>query len=78
MWDHYHDQHESMHAALKKRWMEVKDSKRLYPKIAYNTKNSYPMNSSKRNNKLANNMNNICNIWTSNSEIYQTLINSMV
>ena len=30
MWDHYHDQHQSMHAAPVKRWMEVKDSERLY------------------------------------------------
>jgi hypothetical protein len=40
-----------MHEAPKKRWMEVKDSKRLYLKISYNTKNSYPMNNSRRSNK---------------------------
>jgi len=32
MWDHYHDQHQSIHVALRKRWIEVKDSERLYPK----------------------------------------------
>lgn len=26
-----HDQHQSMHAAPRKMWMEVKDSERLYP-----------------------------------------------
>jgi len=32
MWDHCHDQYQSMHAAPRKRWMKVKDSEKLYPK----------------------------------------------
>jgi hypothetical protein len=32
MWNHYHDQHQSMHTAPRKRWMKVKDSKKLYLK----------------------------------------------
>ena len=30
-WDHYHDQHQSMHVTSRKRWMKVKDSEKLYP-----------------------------------------------
>ena len=33
---------------------------------------------SMRNNKLTNNINNICNVWMSNSETYQALNNSMI
>jgi len=31
MLDHRYDQHQSMHRAPRKRWMEVKDSERLCP-----------------------------------------------
>ena len=31
MWGYYHDQHQSTHAAPRKRWKEVKNFERLYP-----------------------------------------------
>jgi hypothetical protein len=67
-----------MHVTPRKRWMKEKNSKKLYPEDIENTKNNCSMNDSSRSNKLTNNMNIIYNIWTSNSEIYQALNNSMV
>jgi hypothetical protein len=32
MWDHCYDQHQSMHAAPRKRWMKERGSERLYLK----------------------------------------------
>ena len=59
--------------------MEVKDSQKdCTPKILQNTKNNCPVNGSRRDNKLTNNMNNICNIWTSNNEINQAPNNNTV
>jgi hypothetical protein len=31
MWDYYHDQHQSMHTAPRRRWIKAKDSEKLYP-----------------------------------------------
>jgi len=42
MWDHYCDQHQSMHATPRKRWTEVKDSKRLYSKDIAKYKEQLP------------------------------------
>jgi hypothetical protein len=60
----------------------VDESKRLWKAVPRRyrkiRKNNCPVNSSRRSNKLTNNMNNICNIWTSNGEIYQTPNNSAV
>jgi len=67
-----------MHAAPKKRWIKVNDFERQYPKDIANTKSSCPINNTRTNNKLTNNMNNIGNTWTSNSEIYQAPNNSMI
>jgi len=42
LWDHCHDQYQSMHAALRKRWMKVKDSERLYPEDIAKYKEQLP------------------------------------
>jgi predicted nucleic acid binding AN1-type Zn finger protein len=49
-----------MHAAPRKRWMEVKGSERLYLKDITKYENNCQIN--KRSSKLANNMNNKGNI----------------
>jgi len=58
----------------RKRWMKVKDSEKLYPEVIAKYKEQLSVYSSRRSNKLTNNMNNICNIWMSNGEIYQKIV----
>jgi hypothetical protein len=67
-----------MHTTPRTRWMKVKDSEKLYPEDITKYEEQLPVNSSRRSNKLTNNMNNICNILTSNGEIYQTPNNNTV
>jgi hypothetical protein len=49
-----------MHAAPRKKWMKVKDSRRLYPEDIAKYEEQLLVNSSRKSNKLTNN---ICNIY---------------
>jgi len=42
MWDHCHNQHQSMHATTRKKWMKVKDFKRQYPEDIVKYKEQLP------------------------------------